>query len=238
VDEARTELAIAEADVAAARTLLSSLGIPEPPTLAQGVLAARVPVRSPIEGVVVTRTVDLGAPVSPDKTLFRVQANDRVVVEARWTDATMPPPPNNTAVNLLARGGDGRAACPGHVFATIAVVDEKTRARRVRIMPDGPCTMLVPGGYVDASFTSATVTKGAALALAVLKDAVVDVRGAPTAFVALPEKGTFAPRVVRTGRVTSEDVAVEEGLAEGDLVVVTGAVLLKGELLRSELTAQ
>jgi cobalt-zinc-cadmium efflux system membrane fusion protein len=238
VDEARTELAVAEADAAAARTLLSSLGIPEPPPPAQGVVAARVPVRSPIDGVVVARLVALGAPVSPDKTLFRVLASDRVLAEARWTDATLAPPANGTPVKLLARGGDVTTTCAGHVLSTIAVVDEKTRARRVRVTPDAPCPMLVPGGYVDVAVTSTASSAGTAPVLAVPRTAIIDVRGAPTVFVAAHDANTFVARVVRTGAMTSEDVAVEEGLAEGDLVVVTGAVMLKGELMRSELESQ
>jgi cobalt-zinc-cadmium efflux system membrane fusion protein len=235
VDEARTELATAEADAAAARTLLSGIGLSEPPAPAQGALAARVPVRSPIDGVVVSRTQALGSPISPDKTLFRVLAVDRVVAEARWTDATMAPPANATAVKLLARGSVDTTSCKGHVIATVAVVDEKTRARRVRVAPDGPCPMLVPGAYVDVSVTSAALGTGAASALAVPKEAVVDVRGAPTVFVAGREKGWFTAHVVRTGRATTDDIAIDEGVAEGDLVVTVGAVMLKGELLRSEL---
>jgi cobalt-zinc-cadmium efflux system membrane fusion protein len=235
IDQARTELAVAEADVAAARTLLSSLGLPEPAAPSQRVLAARVPVRSLIDGEVVTRGVALGASVSPDKTLFRVLAHDRVVVDARWTDATTLPPAKGTPVTLLARGGDGRTSCAAHVLASIAQVDAPTRARRVRIVADAPCAILVPGAFVDVSLTSASLAAAGAPPLAVPKDAVVDVRGAPTVFVARREPGTFTPRVVRTGRASEEDLAIDDGVVEGELVVVVGAVLLKGELLRAEL---
>lgn len=238
VDEARMELATAEADAAAARTLVTSLGMSEPPAPAQGALPARVPVKSPIDGVVVERMLALGAPVSPDKTLFRVLARDHVVVDARWTDTTTAPPAKDTPVKLLPRGGDGRVSCDGKVVSTVGVVDERTRARRVRIVAAGPCAMLVAGAYVDASFTSAALAMAATPVLAVPKDAVVDVRGAPTVFVATAPSGTFAAHVVRVGRATTEDVAVEDGLSEGDPVVVVGAILLKGELLRSELESQ
>jgi membrane fusion protein, heavy metal efflux system len=240
VDEARMDLATAEADAAAARTMLTSLGIPEPPPPAQGALAARVPVRSPIDGVVVERSATLGAPVSPDKTLFRVLARDHVVVEARWTDATATPPPKDTAVTLLPRGGTGDAGapCTGKVSATVGLVDEKTRARRVRIVPDGPCAILVPGAYIDAAFTSTALGAASTPALAVPKDAVVDVRGAPTVFVAHGKPGSFTAHVVRVGRTTTDDVSIDDGVTEGDRVVVVGAVLLKGELLRSELESQ
>ena len=237
VDEARMELATAEADVAAARTLLASLGIPEPPPPAQGALAARVPVRSPIDGVVVERSATLGAPVSPEKSLFRVLARDHVVVDARWTDATTTPPPKDAEVKLLPRGGSGDAGapCTGKVTTTVGLVDERTRARRVRIVPDGPCALLVPGAYVDAMFTSSSLGIASEPVLALPKNAVVEVRGAPTVFVAAKKPGAFTAHVVRVSRTTTEDVAIESGLAEGDQVVVEGAVLLKGELLRAEL---
>lgn len=238
VDEARVELATAEADSAAARTLLTSLGIPEPPPPAQGVLAARAPVRSPIEGVVVERMIALGAHVSPEKTLFRVLARERVVVEARWTDTSAPAPDRDAAVKLLPRSGDGRVSCNGRVVSTLSVVDERTRARRVRINPDGPCSFLVPGSFVDALFTSAELPASEAHVLAVPKEAVVDVRGAPTVFVAQGATGVFAPRAVHIDRTTADDISIADGLAEGDLVVVVGAVLLKGELLRAELESQ
>ncbi len=235
VDEARVEVATATADAAAARTILASLGMPEPPPPTDGALAARVPVRSPIDGVLAERMVALGAPVAPDKTLFRVVARDHVVVEARWTDATTAPPAKDTAVRVLPRGGDGSVACAGKVISTVGVIDEKTLARRVRIVASGPCPMLIAGAYVDAAFTSADAAVPAPLVLVVPREAVVEVRGAPLVFVAAREPGTFVGRAVKVGRTTTEDIVIEDGLVDGESVVVTGAILLKGELLRSEL---
>ncbi len=232
VDEARMEVATAEADAAAARTLLTSLGIPEPPAPAKGTLTARVPVRSPIDGVVVERMLPLGAAVTADKTLFRVVARDHVMIDARWTDVSAPSPIRDAVVKIVPRGAEAGTSCTGKVVATLGVVDERTRARRVRIAPDAPCAVLVPGAYVDVAFASAE--PGGAI-LAVPRDAVVDVRGASTVFVEEPSIGTFAVRVVRVGRRTADDVAIDEGVKEGERIVVTGAVLLKGELLRSEL---
>jgi cobalt-zinc-cadmium efflux system membrane fusion protein len=53
--------------------------------------------------------------------------------------------------------------------------------------------------------------------------------------VATPERGVFVGRAVRVGAATSDDVTIEDGLTEGENVVVSGAILLKGELLRTEL---
>lgn len=226
VDEASVELAAARADLAASRTLLASLGIPEPS--GDAVVAARVPLKSPIDGVVVEQATTLGASIAPDNLLFRVVASDRIVVDVRLTDATMPAPAPG-AVTALLLGGDAR--CAGHVVASAGVVDARTRARHVRVVPDGVCPGLVIGGFVDATFTSAA----APVALAVPRAAVVDVRGAPTVFVATTRPGEFEPRIVRVGITTAEDAAIEDGLDEDAQVAVAGTLLLKGELLRSVL---
>jgi cobalt-zinc-cadmium efflux system membrane fusion protein len=64
--------------------------------------------------------------------------------------------------------------------------------------------------------------------------AVVDVRGASFAFVAA-RGGGFEARPVDVGVHVGDDLVVLAGLDEGEQVVVLGAVLLKGELIRGEL---
>lgn len=237
VDEAKTDLATARADSAAARTLLAGLGLWEPRTSGDGPLPSRAPLRSPIDGVVTERFVALGAPVTPEKVLFRVVASEHVVVDGLWGDPSAPPPPVGTSVELRPRGAQGPATCPGHVVASLAVVDTRTRARRLRVTPDHMCDFLLPGALVDMALTSAGVAaaEGASGPLVVARAAVVEVHGAPMVFVALKKPGAFVPRSVRLGATTSEDVAILDGLAEGDQVAVVGVVLLKGELLRAEL---
>jgi len=71
--------------------------------------------------------------------------------------------------------------------------------------------------------------------VAVSRDAIVEIDGVPVAFVALDTPGDFRLTtlvVARHGEVTSY---VEKGLREGERVVVRGALLLKGEWMRSRL---
>ncbi len=237
LDEARVELTIARADAAAARTMLAALGLWEPPGGGEAALPARVPLRSPIDGVVTERLVALGAPVAPDKVLFRVVASDRVVVDALWGDPSSPPPAVGTQAELRPRGGDGPTSCAGKVLAALTVVDGRTRARRVRVAPSGPCAFLLPGAFVDVALAAAPAHEDPTRApLVVDRAAVIEVHGGPVVFVAGGTKpGAFVARSVRLGRATAADVAIEDGLAEGEHVAVVGAVLLKGELLRAEL---
>ena len=66
-------------------------------------------------------------------------------------------------------------------------------------------------------------------------EAVVDVRGVPTVFVAGERPGVFLPQSVRVGPAAGASILVEAGLADGASIVIAGGVLLKGELLRSAL---
>ena len=63
----------------------------------------------------------------------------------------------------------------------------------------------------------------------------MEIDGVPVAFQATESPGKFkltTLTIVRHGDTTS---IIEKGLLKGDLVVVSGALLLKGEWLRSRL---
>jgi multidrug efflux pump subunit AcrA (membrane-fusion protein) len=71
--------------------------------------------------------------------------------------------------------------------------------------------------------------------LVVPRNAIVDVRGKPTVFVAGSTPGEFSARAVQAGSGDSNEVTIDSGLSAGEQVVVEGALLLKGELLRADL---
>ena len=222
VDEARLEVESARAEANASYTLLSGLGISDGS-------GARVPIKSPIDGVMVERMVVLGAPVAPEKTMFRVMATGRVVADARWTDPLAKIPSPGSIARIIVRERDA-GVCMAHVTAAVSLIDERTRSRKVRVVPTAPCEGLVAGGYAEVAFDS-----GGVIALALPRAAVIDVRGASTVFVALADPGSFEPRVVVVGTTSADDVSIVDGVREGERVVTIGAVLLKGEMLRADL---
>jgi membrane fusion protein, heavy metal efflux system len=233
VDDARADDLAARADLLAARTLLANLGGQEPPPDSERATAiVRVPVRSPIDGVVARRDAILGAPVSPEKSLFTVVAAGHVVVLARVPE-TSTVPPVGTKATLTARGG-APATCDANATGTLGAIDAATHTTAVRVEPGAACTWLVAGGYVDVTFPG--IAAGEARDLVVPREAIVDVGGVPSAFVPGAAEGEFVQRAVRV-RAGGEgpEIVVEAGLAEGDKIVVQGALLLKGEMIRSEL---
>jgi membrane fusion protein, heavy metal efflux system len=237
VEDARLERDIARADLAAARTLVMSLGLAEPPaTSGSGVvpaLVAQLPVRSPVDGVIVARRAPLGGHVTPETPLFQIVAEGSVLVEARMADGSAVPPAVGTVAHVRPRGG---ARCAARVLGALPQVDAPTRSRKLRLALEGPCTGLVAGGQAEVEIeVSADAGAEAGAVLLVPVGAVVDVKAASVVFVAGRTRGTFDVRAVELGARIGDDRVVSAGLGEEDEVVVLGAVLLKGELMRSEL---
>jgi cobalt-zinc-cadmium efflux system membrane fusion protein len=239
VDEARAEADTARADLAAARTLLASLGAPEPAAAASGAsaVAARLPVRAPIAGTVVERTATLGAPVTAERSLFRVVGGEGRVVRALLPETSRAVVDAAAAAVLVPRAGRAEASperCDARLAGDVGVVDEATRAVPLRLVPTGPCPFLLPGGFVDV-IVRTSVPPGAGEAVVVPRDAIVELSAVPTVFVASGPEGSFVPRGVRAGETIGDDTIVEAGLAPGERVAVRGALLLKGEAMRAEL---
>ena len=111
-------------------------------------------------------------------------------------------------------------------------------ADHVRITLDGVCPGLAAGGYADVVLDlgagSGAGNAPESEALVVPREAVVEVKGASLVFVER-SPGHFVATPVRLGVSADDDVVVESGLAPGARVVVEGALLLKGELLRGDL---
>ncbi|CAN5820829.1 N/A [soil metagenome] len=227
IDQARAEDQAAKADLAAARAVLSSIGASEP---TEGVVAApRIALRAPIAGVVVARTAVLGGPVSASSVLFRIVARDHVIVVARLPETSTLRPRPADPVSVSARRAED--ACAGSVERVLPIVDD-ARTRNVRITVAPGCE-LVPGSTVEVRFHDEAVDGGSALYVATA--AIVDVRGVISIFVSGTKEGSFVLRPVRLGASSGDETAIASGLADGEHVVVSGALLLKGELLRQEL---
>jgi cobalt-zinc-cadmium efflux system membrane fusion protein len=245
LDEARLELDLARADLAAARTLVASFGLNE--LAATGathtrrdekdapVLSAQLPVRSPVDGTIVERTAALGAHVTPETHLFRLVSEGRVIVEARIADgSSVVLAPGNVA-HVEARGG---TRCNAHVLGALPQVDSTTRSRRVRLVPEDTCNGLVPGSQAEVQIEVSAPLRsdaGAEPVLVVPAAAIMEMKSAPIVFTKGHEPGAFHVRAIEPGLRIGDDRVVHAGVADGEEVVVEGAVLLKGELMRSEL---
>lgn len=231
VQEAEGAKRTAEAELAAARTLLATLGVSAGEDGGDGD-PARLVLRSPIRGTVVARSGHVGQSVEPTGTLVQVVDLDHLWLEAQVYEREMRFIAPGQPVQVEAR------AYPGEVFRGKVdrvgeILDEKTRAVSVRVSLPNPGHRLKPGMFATARIVG-TRAKEPRRMVAVPWAAVQEIDGHPSVFVREGARA-FELRRVHTGERAGDLVEVLNGLEPGDDVVAEGSFLLKGELLKSTL---
>ena len=147
VEEADGKLQVAEADLQAARTRLETFGVSADDMSEDS--PARVILTSPIGGVVVARSANLGKWVEPADTLMEIAQLDEL-----WLEAAV----YEREVQLVQRGQPVQVevrAYPGEVFAgtvdnVAATLEERTRSATVRVVLQNPDRRLKPGMFAAA----------------------------------------------------------------------------------------
>lgn len=225
---ARQGMADAEANVHMEREHLSELLQVPPETLKPGNLYNRelVPVRSPIDGVVVARNVTVGQVVDTGFEAFAVSDLSSV-----WVIAAV----NEKDLSLVRRGARADVitqafadtAFPASVAMVGDTLDPETRTVPVRINVANPGTRLRPGMFASAHIAGPKTRT----ALFIPEDALQDINGNQVVFVTA-DGSTFRTQVVKLGTRSEGRTEVIEGLKPGDHVVVNGAFMVKGELLK------
>jgi len=116
---------------------------------------------------------------------------------------------------------------PGDTFTAAIeaigeVIDDASRTVKVRLGVGNSGGRFKPGMYAMVNFGQSRSS-----ALAVSQDALVTVQGRSYVFVRLDE-GRFDRRDIDVGEKFGDSAIVLHGIADGERVVVTGAMLLKG----------
>ena len=228
VSEAQSDAESARADETTATMLLQTYNVK----------GTTLTLRSPISGVVAASHARIGAQVDAGTILFKIVDPTKLNIRADVPESLA------DAIHLGVAGQlrfptTGRI-CASEVVASNRSVDPIKRTVSFRLQPADPCQGLLEGGFVDVQLpltSSGSVGDASAPEryVVVPRSAVVEIDGVPVAFRATESPGKFklvALAMVRHGATTS---IIEAGLRKGDLVVVSGALLLKGEWLRSRL---
>lgn len=183
--------------------------------------------KAPIDGHVVSRSIEPGQAVEANVTAFKVADLSRLWVELAVTEA------NLTAVRM----GDKVTVAPvseptktfvGKVAHVGEVIDLATRTADVRVEVDNTAHALRVGQSV---FATIDASGPAHEALLIPRDAVVFVDGKPTVF-RLEGETKVIPVVVKLGAANENQYEVLDGVKDGAKVVCSGAFYLKSELFR------
>lgn len=226
--QAQKMLVDAETNVRMEREHLSELLQVEPESLTPTNLYDKelIPMRSPIDGVVIARNVTVGQVVATGFEAFVISNLHSVWVTASVNEKDLP---------LVRVGVPAEVASQGYpdqiIHGRVAVIgdqlDPQTRTVPVRIVVPNPETLLRPGMFVTARITESQTRQ----ALFVPEDALQDINGMRVLFTTT-DGITFKARTVNVGTRSQGKVEIIDGLNPLDRVVVKGAFMVKSEMLK------
>lgn len=216
---AATELAGHRAGLQAAQQRVRALG-------GGGAFGTYV-LRSPIAGHVVERNVAPGQSTDGATVGYKIADLDHLWIELSVFEKDLGSVRIDDEVEVSPLA-EPDVKIPGKVAHVGEVIDPTTRSTEVRVTVDMPKYHLRPGQSVQATITSATVTREALL---VPEAAVVYVDGKATVFIAETDTRVRAASVT-IGSSDGERLEVTSGLTPGKRVATAGVFALKSELFR------
>jgi membrane fusion protein, copper/silver efflux system len=184
-------------------------------------LVSDIRVESPVNGVVLTRSVSPGLRFDRGFELYRIANLDRVWILADVPGRQLPFIGRGTSVRITTP--DGGQATSATVTPSEPTFDETALTLKVRLEAANPRRTLKPGMFVDVEFPIDLPA-----ALVVPADAIVDSGLRKTVFV---DRGTgdFEPRLVETGWRIGDDIEVTKGLMPGERIVISGTFFIDSE---------
>lgn len=229
VAQARQDLTDAQATVHAEREHLSELLQVEPESLTPTNLYDRelLPIRSPRNGVVISRNVTVGQVVDTGFEAFTVSDLSSIWMMAAVNEKDLSLVHNGARADVITQGYP-ETVFPGRVAMVGDTLAPETRTIPVRIAVPNPGTRLRPGMFGTAQINGPTTRT----ALFIPEEALQDVNGNQVVFTT-QDGSIFKAQVVKLGTRSAGQAEVIEGLKPGDHLVVQGAFMVKGELLKN-----
>jgi HlyD family secretion protein len=186
---------------------------------------ARAEVRAPADGVILTRTVEVGQTVSPaGSPLFRMAEGDEVELRGDVAEQDLTLLKVGQPVDVRLTGSPH--VYPGRVRLLGAVIDPQTRLGMVRVEL-APDSNLRPGAFARAEVTVSNAQRIVLPQTAVLTDD----KGTYVLVVNSADK--IERRPVHVSGMVQNGVTIADGVTTADRVVATaGAFLQVGETVK------
>jgi multidrug efflux system membrane fusion protein len=171
---------------------------------------------SPLDGVVIAKSVDAGTVVMPGTPLLTVEDTSRYRLEASLPEEYLPDARVGEAVSVTTDHGQFQ----GRVAEVVPTADPASRTFLVKIDLPRDCNCR-SGEYAHASFPI-----GEAKRLAVLSSAVVE-HGQLQGIFVVSSDGKLEYRLIKTGKTFGKRVEILSGLVEGEKVAVSAVDRLR-----------
>jgi cobalt-zinc-cadmium efflux system membrane fusion protein len=222
------QLDMATTEVRRAEEALEHYGVTnaEDPT---GESGEYIPVRSPLHGGVLEKSVTQGTAVTVGTPLYVVADLTELWAVAEIDETQLPLVKAGRPTELRVSAYPGETF-GGRITFVADMVNPKTRRVTVRCQVPNPSQRLKPEMYASITLAAGEPRE----LLAVPSGAVQEIEGKPLVFVKTAQ-GSFARRDVTVGPETEGWVEVRAGVKEGEAVATSGSFLLKSELLKGSL---
>src|SRR5208337_2879899 len=186
---------------------------------------ARAEVRAPADGLILTRSVEVGQTATPGAgALFRLAEGGEVELRGQVAEQDLPLLKVGQPVNVRLTGT--AKAFPGQVRLLGAVIDPQTRLGLVRVSL-APDANLRPGAFARAEVTVSNAERIVLPQTAVLADD----KGSYVLIVNAQNK--VERRAVHVSGMVANGVTIADGLTDREQVVATaGAFLQEGEVVK------
>ena len=226
--QAQKMLVDAEANVHMEREHLSELLQVSPESLNPGNLYDRelIPIRSPIDGVVITRNISVGQVVDTGFVAFDISNLATVWITAAVNQQDLSLMHVGVAAEVVTAGYPDQVFS-GRVGMIGDTLDPQTRTIPVRVVVPNPGIKLRPGMFASAHIAEPQTRD----AVFVPEDALQNINGMNVVFVTA-DGSTFQARTVTLGTRAEGKVEAIEGLRPGDRIVTRGAFMVKSEMLK------
>jgi Cu(I)/Ag(I) efflux system membrane fusion protein len=178
-------------------------------------------VESPVDGVVLKRSVSSGLRFDRGFEFYRIADLSRVWILADVSRDQLAFIRRGASARITA--ADGSHALSATVSPSEPLFDETTQTLKVRLEAANPRLALKPGMFVDVEFAVDRLP-----VLVVPADAIVDSGLHKTVFVDCGS-GDFEPRLIETGWRSGDQVEVKKGLMAGERIVISGTFFVDSE---------
>jgi Cu(I)/Ag(I) efflux system membrane fusion protein len=189
-------------------------------------------IHSPTDGIVMQIGAREGQYVTPETELYMIADLSKVWVYADIYEYELPWVKVGDPVEMQLASVPGRIF-NGHLAFIYPYAEAKTRTIKVRLVFDNAELLLKPELFADV-----TIYAGKQVDAVVIPSEAVIRSGAKSQVFVVRGAGKFEPRQITTGLASSNEIAVLEGLKEGEEVVTSAQFLIDSESKLREATAK
>ena len=180
----------------------------------------RTEIQAPFSGTIGLRNVSLGAVVSPNTLIARLQQTNSMKLDFSVPEKYSPSVKVGSVISFQVDGLD--KTFNGSVYAIEPGVEEATRNLRIRARVANNTSSLRPGTFAKVSLV---INNSQALVVPT-QSVIPQTRGSQVVVI---ENGKAVFKDVKIGLRNASVVEITQGLQKGDTVATTGLIFLRPE---------